>query len=370
YMVKASQLVFLVTQSSLQGRVPSCETTLCMDADAEQILGQSPCNPSVKFHADSVAYVMFTSGSTGRPKGVVLTHGSLRNLIQWNLNQEWLVPARTLQFASSNFDASFHEMMTALGCGGSLVMVSEVIRRDAMALWDFINEARVERLFMPFVMLQQLATLGTYGGRELRDIVSSGELLQLTPEIGSFFQRLPKCRLHNHYGPTESHVVTAVSLTANPAAWPTEAPIGRPISNSQIYLLDREQQPVPIGVTGELYIGGICLGNGYLNRPELTAERFLPDSFSDKMGKRIYRTGDLCRWNRDGELEFMARCDEQVKYRGYRVELGEIEAAIYEDPEIAQAVVSLRQDQTGNKRLVAYYVPTESSSVDALAIKD
>ena len=193
--------------------------------------------------------------------------------------------------------------------------------------------------------------------------------MQLTPEIRHLLQGLSNCRLHNHYGPTESHVVTALILSDESATWPGEAPIGRPISNTQVYLLDKRQQPVPLGVPGELYIGGRSLSRGYLNRPELTADRFVANPFDDDPNSRLYRSGDLCRWRPDGNLEFLGRLDDQVKLRGFRIELGEIETLLNEHPSVALSVVVLREDRPAEKRLVAYCVPAADTELSVSKLR-
>jgi thioesterase domain-containing protein/acyl carrier protein len=267
-------------------------------------------------------------------------------------------PARTLQFASCNFDVSFQEMLTTWCCGGALVLISEPARRDPRLLWRVIVESCVERLFAPYVALAQLAATANGSEAQLRDIISAGEPLQLTPEIRRLVRGLGEVRLHNHYGPTESHVVTSMLLCDELETWPATAPIGRPIANARVYVLDAERHPVPIGVPGELYIGGAGLARGYLNRPELTAEKFVANPFDDDPKSRLYRTGDLCRWRAEGNLEFLGRLDDQVKLRGFRIELGEIESVLNEHPGVSQSVVALREDENrpGDKRLAAYYV--------------
>src|SRR5439155_22930374 len=186
----------------------------------------------------------------------------------------------------------------------------------------FIAEQRIERLFLPFIALQQLAEAANEGAHRLdslREIITAGEQLQITPAIARLFERLDTCTLENQYGPTESHVVTAFTLRGPPGEWPKLPPIGRPIANSKIYLLDRQGRPVPMGVPGELFIGGECLARGYLNQPELTEERFVSHSLGEGP-ERLYRSGDWARWLADGNLEFLGRLDQQVKIRGYLVE--------------------------------------------------
>jgi thioesterase domain-containing protein/acyl carrier protein len=248
-------------------------------------------------------------------------------------------------------------------------MVSEETRSDPRALWRFIIEKRVERLFMPYVALQQLANARHGSGEsEVRDIISAGEALQLTPEIRRFVDGLGDCRLHNHYGPTETHVVTSYQLEAETGIWPAEALIGRPIANTQVYILNDALQPLPIGIAGELYIGGSGLARGYLNRPELTAERFIEIEILGRT-ERVYRTGDLCRWRADGNLEFLGRMDDQVKIRGYRIELGEIEAVLSAQPGIMESVVLAREDTLGEKRLVAYVVLDQENPTSTVALR-
>jgi non-ribosomal peptide synthetase component F len=231
---------------------------------------------------------------------------------------------RTLQFASLSFDVSFQEIFPTLCAGGSLVLVREDVRRDARELLRVITEQRVERLFLPFVALQHLAQEADREERvpsSLRQVITAGEQLKITPPVARFFQRLDGCSLANHYGPTETHLATMWLLDGDPRSWPKLPPIGRPISNAHVYVLDDALQPVPVGVMGELFIGGAQLARGYLNRPELTAERFIPHPF-DHAGGRLYRTGDLARYSAGGVLEYGGRLDLQVKVRGFRVEVG------------------------------------------------
>jgi acyl-coenzyme A synthetase/AMP-(fatty) acid ligase len=217
--------------------------------------------------------------------------------------------------------------------------------------------------------LQQLANARHGRGEPaVRDIISAGEALQLTPEIRDFVEGLRDCRLHNHYGPTETHVVTSYQLEADTGIWLPEASIGRPIANTQVYILNDALHPVPIGITGELYIGGAGLARGYLNRPELTAERFIEIEILGR-SERVYRTGDLCRWRADGNLEFLERMDHQVKIRGYRIELGEIEAVLSAQPGIKESVVLAREDTPGEKRLVAYMVLDQENPATTPALR-
>ncbi|RQH23956.1 non-ribosomal peptide synthetase, partial [Okeania hirsuta] len=311
----------------------------------------------------NLAYVIYTSGSTGKPKGVAMKHLALSNLIFWQLENTRVSPkAKTLQFAPISFDVSFQEIFSTWCGGGTLVLISEQVRRDPVALLHLLREKQIERLFLPFVALQQLAqTAQTLGliPTSLREVITAGEQLQITPAIASFFDQLKDCSLHNHYGPSETHVVTSFTLTGSTENWSALPPIGRPIANTQIYLLDEFAKPVPVGIPGELYIGGVCLARGYLNRPELSAERFIANPFSQEEGSRLYKTGDLARYLPDGNIEYLGRIDNQVKVRGFRIELVEIEAILAQHPNLRQTAVIVREDQPGDKRLVAYVCPNQ-----------
>ena len=264
--------------------------------------------PGAEASGDNIAYVIYTSGSTGKPKGVVMTHRALVNLIEWQFRTAPF-GFRTLQFASLNFDASFHEMFSTWRAGGTLVMASDEIRHDVAKLLRSLADGAIERLFIPPVVLQHLAETAADSTppATLKLIKVAGEQLQITGAITRLFTTLQNCALQNDYGPSESHVVTQFTLAGSPSLWPVFPSIGRPIDNSQIYVLDSHLQPVPVGAPGELYIGGTALARGYLSRPELTAERFIPSPFSDKAGERLYKTGDLSRYLPDGNIEFLGR---------------------------------------------------------------
>ena len=228
-----------------------------------------------------------------------------------------------------------------------------------------LENQSIESLFLPFVALERLAEAAddeNVNCKNLREIITAGEQLKITPRIRRFFDRLIGCSLHNQYGPTETHVVTSFLLTGAPSGWVSCPPIGRPIANTQVYVLDSFFQPVPVGVRGELYISGDGLARGYLNRPELTAEKFRTCFFSQGSNTRLYRTGDLARYLPDGAIEFLGRADNQVKIRGYRVELGEIESVLNEHPTVKETVVVLRErDSSAEKSLVSYVVPRQQS---------
>ncbi|MGY0560481.1 amino acid adenylation domain-containing protein [Luteimonas sp. A277] len=314
--------------------------------------------------ADDLAYVLYTSGSTGQPKGVAMPHGPLANLIQWQVREPGHdAPLRTLQYAALGFDVAFQETFATLATGGELHLIDQDARLAAGRLFDFIVEHRIERMFLPYFALQMLAEgleghiaslpAGEPVRCDLREVITAGEQLRIEPKIVRFFERLPGCRLHNHYGPTETHVVTALTLPADPATWPRLPSIGRPIANARVYVLDERGRPLPEGAAGELYLAGPVVARGYLGRDALSSERFLPDPFVGG-GARMYRTGDLGRWLPDGNLECLGRQDFQVKIRGFRVEPGEIEAQLMAFPGVRQAGVLAREDVPGMTRLVAY----------------
>jgi amino acid adenylation domain-containing protein len=308
--------------------------------------------------AENLAYVIYTSGSTGRPKGVAMPHRPLVNLIRWQVGRDGFRPgARALQFAPMNFDVSFQEMFSTWSSGGALVLVDEETRGDFEALSHYLAASIINRMYLPPLALTHLAATARFTHaypRAVSEIICAGEQLTVGADTGRFLERVG-ARLCNEYGPTETHVVTEFVATNCSLSWPTVPPIGRPINNVRLYILDEGLRPVPAGISGELYIGGVALARGYLNRPALTAERFLPDSFGAP-GARMYRTGDRVRCLPDGNLVFLARLDQQVKIRGFRVEIGEVEAVLCEHQDVAQAAIVARREADGLLSLVAYVV--------------
>jgi amino acid adenylation domain-containing protein len=313
---------------------------------------------AVPLTSASPCFVMYTSGSTGRPKGVVMPHGPLCNLITWQRTRSQ-PRLKTIQYGSLSFDASFHDIFATWLDGGQLVVATEEIRRDPYQLLRTLRGEQIERIFFPFVALQSLAEAALASGLvpvSLREVQTAGEQLRVTPAIRSLFGKLSGCSLDNHYGPTETHVATAYRLAGDPAAWPDLPPIGRPIANTQIHVLNEALSPVPVGTEGELWIGGACLAEGYWRQSELTAARFQQLSIGGAP-QRLYRTGDRCRILPEGDIEFLGRVDDQVKIRGFRVEPGEIEAVLLKNPAVGQAAVVAQDSPSGGKRLVAYVVP-------------
>ena len=372
FMVKESGAAICVTDATLAHRFTGLVPVVRVDADRREIDKMSDGNPIRTATAEALAYVMFTSGSAGRPKGIAMPHRPLVNLLSWHARHPRLSqPARTLQFASVSFDVSFQDIVATWCTGGTVVMVDDDTRRDPMALRRFFDEYAIERLYLPAAALNSLAQAHAASPRplgRLRDIVAAGEALHVTPEIRRLAADAQACHLHNQYGPTETCViVTAHELDGPAETWPVAVPIGRPISNVHIEILNDDRQRVAADVAGELHIGGDCLARGYLGRPDLTAERFVDDPF--RPGLRLYRTGDRGRRRPDGTLEFLGRLDDQVKLTGHRVEPGEVEAVMSECPGVGQAVVVVREDRPGDKRLVGYYVASAAGAVTPGALQ-
>ncbi|WDQ32173.1 amino acid adenylation domain-containing protein [Paenibacillus marchantiae] len=306
------------------------------------------------------AYVIYTSGSTGKPKGIVMSHRALVNLLLWQENElDKIEELRTLQFTSLNFDVSFQEIFSTWLSGGTLVLIEDDKRRDPELLINHLINNKVTRLFLPFVALKQLTEtsnelkVNTYA---LEQVITAGEQLQLTDSIRGFFENRPSITLYNHYGPSETHVVTSYKLPPDTKEWTFLPPIGKPINNVKIYILDANLKLCPIGVPGELYIAGAALSDGYINRPDMTDERFIKDDYSHSKDSLMYKTGDLVRLLEDGNIQYLGRMDSQVKIRGYRVELGEIEEVLDKYEFINESVVLLSEDKEGNNFLVAFVV--------------
>ncbi|MCZ2526308.1 amino acid adenylation domain-containing protein [Streptomyces sp. HB2AG] len=331
------------------------------------------CDPPRALTPHHPAYVIYTSGSTGRPKGVVVPHGAIDNRLRWMQAEYGLAgDDRVLQKTPSGFDVSVWEFFWPLREGATLVLARPDGHRDPAYLARTVREQAVTTVhFVPSMLQLFLAEPAAAGCTGLRRVFCSGEALP--PEtVGRFHEALGgKVPLHNLYGPTEA----AVDVTHQPC--PPDGPhrdggpvpIGRPVWNTRLYVLDAALQPVPEGVTGELYLAGHQLATGYLGRPALTASRFVADPFGPP-GSRMYRTGDLARWRPDGAVEYLGRTDHQVKLRGLRIELGEIEAALARDPAVAAAAVLVREDRPGDRRLVGYVVPAPGAVADPAALRE
>jgi amino acid adenylation domain-containing protein len=298
-----------------------------------------------------------------------MPHQAILNLIRWQENEIQDLRQRILQYSPISFDVSAQEISYALTKGHTLVLVRDDVRRDNVALIEHLDAQHVDQLYVPFVVLNSLAD--THDSLDVatwpKTVITAGEQLQITPSIRKIFQQNKLARLHNHYGPTESHVVSSYSLSSDVETWEDLPPIGRPIWNTQLYILNACLEPVPPGVIGELYIAGINLARGYLGRASLTAERFVASPFGSA-GSRMYRTGDLARRRADGEIIYLGRADHQVKIRGYRIELGEVEKALRNLLlERISEVAVVAKDSVGGKRLVAYLVPQAGQTLETVA---
>ncbi|MBV8994528.1 MAG: amino acid adenylation domain-containing protein, partial [Pseudonocardiales bacterium] len=381
FMLHDAQPILLLTATQIEKDLPDTTVTqLVIDVPTAlaMLVSCSNTNPTDTDRTTDLlpqhpAYVIYTSGSTGAPKGVVMPYGGLVNLLLWHHHAVGSAPTTMIaQFTAISFDVSVQEILSTLAFGKTLVIPPDEIRRDAQQLTSWLNQHQVEELFAPNLVVEALAEAAIEQGNDLGwlySIAQAGEPLTLSRQVRDFYCRRPGRRLHNHYGPTETHVVTAYTLPMDARDWPVLAPIGRPIANTRVFVLDAALRPVPVGVTGELYVAGAGLARGYLHRPALTAERFVACPFG-QAGQRMYRTGDVVRWNADGHLEFIGRADDQVKIRGFRIEPGEIETVLTEHPEVAQVAVIARRDQPGPTRLVAYVVPAHTKACRAQVLRE
>lgn len=376
FILRDTHTPLLLTQQHLIERLPeSRPSLLVLDSEWAIIEAQQHDNPDISLSAHNLAYIVYTSGSTGTPKGIAMPHAPLVNLFSWHYRTAPLPPgARTLQFASLGFDVSAQEIFCTLCFGQTLILLLEEQRLDPVKLLALLRREAIERLFIPVVMLQQLAQIAAVADcahLALREIITAGEQLQITPQVGQFFEQLHHCRLYNHYGPSETHAASTSLLAEDPHDWPALPSIGKPVANVELYVLDRHLQRVPVGIAGELYIGGLGLARGYISRPDLTAERFVPHFVGSAMnrdlpGERLYKTGDLVCYLPDGNLQFLGRLDQQVKIRGFRIEPGEIEVILNRHPAVQDALIQVREDTPGEKHLVAYVVTEPSSPPPAI----
>ena len=356
FVLADTRLSVLLAQSHLAAQTPPTGARIInLDAECDSFAVESDEPPPRRGGADNLAYVIYTSGSTGRPKGVMVAHRGVCNRLLWMQDEYELCETDVvLQKTPLSFDVSVWEFFWPLLMGARLVMALPGGHRDAAYLCEVVRREGVTTMhFVPPMLRLFVEEPSFRDGASLRRVVCSGEALPV--EFQKRFFAASDAELHNLYGPTEA----SVDVTFWACERETDShivPIGRPVANTQIYLLDRYLQPVPAGVPAELYIGGVQLARGYLNRPELTAERFIPDPFSTEPGARLYRTGDLARYLHEGQIEFLRRTDDQVKIRGLRIEPGEIEAALREHQAVKDVVVLAREDTPGEKRLVAYLV--------------
>jgi amino acid adenylation domain-containing protein len=371
FMLQDAQVPLLVTKQHLVTQLlTQSARVVCLDADAALSTEQSTndpvtCKERVYPHPENLAYVIYTSGSTGQPKGVQITHNSLLNLVFWHLQAFDLTPSdRATQVTSPAFDATCWELWPYLIIGARVYLADEDMRTTPVLLRDWLVSKGITITFLPTALAESVMTLEWPATTSLRLLLTGADTLHSHPSPGLPFT------LINNYGPTEATVV-ATSGPILPAEKNGVPPtIGRPISNTQIYILDENLRQVPIGTPGELYIGGTGLARGYLNRPELTSEKFLPHPFGSDPQARLYRTGDLARYLPDGQIAFMGRTDHQIKIRGYRIEPNEIMLALNRHPAIQTSLVIAREEIPGDKRLVAYIVLAPGANITASSLRD
>ena len=361
YMMEDARTQVLLTQNTLRESMPELGiAVVCVDSDWETIARHGKSTPQANATAANLAYVIYTSGSTGQPKGVMVEHGGLTNTINWTME--------TLELSSSDrcilktpitFDASGRELFATLLAGGTLIVAEPGGHRDSRYLADTIRGERISILHCVPSLLRLLVEEPAFDeSLAVRAVMCGGEALP--PQLVTRFQSRIGAKLYNVYGPTET-IIDSTFWSCEECNPHCAVPIGRPIPNAQVYILDDLLRLLPIGVAGDLYIGGVGMARGYVRRPDLTAEKFIPDPFSGEPGARLYKTGDIARYRPDGNIEFLGRTDHQVKIRGFRIELGEIEGTLEQHPAVLQAIVQPQEVAPGEKRLVAYVVAERES---------
>jgi amino acid adenylation domain-containing protein len=364
FMLEDTGIRVLVTESELANRFPlDGIEVLCLDDDADcEGISDEPLSASIR--PSDLAYVMYTSGSTGRPKGTQVEHRNVVRLVRGASYTEFGPGQRVLALAPLSFDASTFELWGPLLNGGRCIVYPDRVP-DAQRVVELIAAHGVTDLFLTTALFNAFVDSSLEGLKPLRVLMTGGETHSLQ-HFRRALSALGDTRIVHVYGPTETTTFATSYEVPSTAANSSQAiPIGRPIANTTTYVLDETGEPVAPGITGELFIGGDGVARGYLNRPELTAERFVPDRFGSDPEGRLYRTGDMVRWREDGVIEFVGREDHQVKVHGFRIELGEIETALRDDPSVGAAIVVLREDEPGDKRVVAYVVPAADAGIDS-----
>ena len=386
YMFSDAQMPILLTTSELVAQLPeNHQQVICLDTDWENIAQQSQEDPQHEATAENLAYVLYTSGSTGKPKGVCCHHLGVVNLLEdFEQKKPLCVGDRCSWWTSLSFDVSVYEIFSPLLVGGTLHIVPESLRYEASSFFQWLDEQQISSAYMPPFMLNDFAE---WLKQNSHNCALQRLLVGVEPIIEQLLvtitQQIPDLQIINGYGPTEATICATLYPVSPDSTHDKNTPIGKPVQNTEIYLLDSQLKPVPANESGELYIGSIGLARDYLNRPELTAEKFIANPFKDSQFKRLYKTGDLARYlpapkdtaesddllpqtqTHNGNLEFLGRMDHQVKMRGFRIELEEIETALRQHAEVQETVVLVREDSPGNKRLVAYIVSGNQTSSEA-----
>ncbi|KKO52294.1 non-ribosomal peptide synthetase module [Paenibacillus sp. DMB20] len=364
YMLENSNTKLLLTQGEQSGKVAFSGETLLIDRD-EAYSERSSNLPNANKPED-LLYVIYTSGTTGKPKGVMIEHRNIVNLLHHVYNHTNVdYGGNVLQFTTISFDVCSQEIWSTLASGGTLHLITNELRMSVGDLLSFIEERNIEILFMPVSFLKFILNEKEYADRfpsSVKHVITAGEQLIVPEKFRTHLQRYGVF-LHNHYGPSETHVVTAHTIDPN-GIIPELPPIGKPIANTQIYILNDSLHPQPAGVAGELHIAGHNVGRGYYNNEEMTRERYLPNPFAP--GERMYKTGDLARWTPEGTIEFLGRLDHQVKIRGFRIELGEVENCLLNHPNVTETIVIAKDDDKGGKYLCSYFVAERELTVSEL----
>jgi amino acid adenylation domain-containing protein len=361
YILRDAGVRVALSSERLADRLSGHEIqVVCLDAEAATIAQECEESPAVELAEDNLAYVIYTSGSTGRPKGALLQHRGLSNLVRAQAEAFGVdSSSRVLQFASASFDASVSEVFVTLAAGATLILAQQSALMPGEPLARLLREQSITTVTLP---PSALAVMPETELPALRTLIVAGEACP-----ASLVARWSRGRRFlNAYGPTETTVCASIAVCREDGGKPS---IGRPIANTKIYLLDEQLEPVPVGVPGQLFIGGDGLARGYLHRPDLTAERFVPHPFSSTPGQRLYDSGDRARFLPDGSIEFLGRLDQQVKIRGFRIELGEVEAVLNESEGIREAAVVVREGANGEKRLVAYVVAATGAVGEASQLR-
>lgn len=355
FMLEDSGAQIVLTQHLLAEKLSFTNQTIFKIDELDEALSlESDQNPTIEQTLENLTYILYTSGSTGRPKGVMMPHRALTNLIQWHQIKNKDISV-ILQFTTLSFDMSFLEIFSALTNGGKLVLISATDRLDLFNFAKIIKQNAVEQLMLPVPFLRKLAEakLDKNYFTTLKKIITAGEQLAITPAIMTFFNQLKNCRLLNYYGPTETHVVSTYQLPEKTIDWPTHVPIGRAIPQVKLLILDEDLEPVPAGVTGEIYLGGIALAKGYMNNNSLTQKKFI---FHKNFNELLYKTGDFGKYLPDNNIIYLGRQDEQVKISGYTVELQEVEMQLAKYPGIQDVAVIASSNSVTSNRLEAFFV--------------
>jgi aspartate racemase len=370
HMLQDADPPVLVTESGMLDRLPGHGAqVLCLDPGTDGFdLAEPNSNPVTESDPLDLAYMMYTSGSTGRPKGVTVPHRGVVRLVKSTNYAQLTADEVFLQLAPVSFDASTLEIWGSLLNGARLVLYPGPIPSlDELA--EVLEQHRVNILWLTAGLFHQVVEERLDALRQVRQVLAGGDVLS-APHVRKVLERFPGSCVINGYGPTENTTFTCCHSMTDPAQVDDNVPIGHPIANTRVYILDNHMQPVPIGIRGELWTGGDGLASGYLNQPELTSERFIPDPFNPAPDGRLYRTGDFARYLSDGTIQFLGRMDDQVKIRGYRIELGEIESSLLRHPGVRQAVVVVRHEPRAGKRLVAYLLAGADGPTASEALRD